>query len=142
MSVKKFVDLAIQAAKKSFSQFKHGAVVVRRNKVLGIGNNQLLPGNKSVHAEKDAILNSIKRWKNISGSCIYIIRIDSNGNFKISKPCLMCAKLLLKLKISSAYYSTNDCDDCNHVPEIITIFNVENYCTQTNYLKRKRLHEK
>ena len=97
-------------AQKSDQSSKYAAIIVYRNKIIGMGHNYLTVNstntplcifevNKySIHAEKDAIM-SVKDKTLLPESRIIIIKIRS-GKIDDTIPCEMCRKLLNKYKIS------------------------------------------
>ena len=102
---RKFVDYAVKEAKKSTVTMKHGCVIVKRNKIVARGYNKYTNINFkdyfSLHAEIDA-LNKCLPCKNL---ILYVIRINSIGEIKMSKPCSICEKIIKKKGIKTVYYS-------------------------------------
>lgn len=108
----KFFKLAEKLAQKSdHPDHKHGAVLVRKNTVIGIGFNQLKTHTKSlnefnmIHAEFSAILNS--GLEDFSDCELYVVRKRKNGELANSKPCNSCFRMLKSLEIEKVFYSTN-----------------------------------
>lgn len=115
-------------AYKSNMDKNYGAVLVYKNKIIGVGHNHsidyithsynFIEKNKkilqNIHAENDAILDAIKNgYKNIiSKSDIYISRVlninelNKNDDIKFIKaiPCDNCKKMIMKYKIKKTYY--------------------------------------
>lgn len=109
----KFFKLAEKLAQKSDHQdHKHGAVLIRKNNVLGIGFNQNKTHSKSIHpfrtihAEFSAVLNS--QQESFEGCELYVVRKRKNGQLANSKPCSSCEKMLRSLGIEKVYYSTDN----------------------------------
>ena len=108
----------ITLAQKSDQILKYAAIIVYRNKIIGMGHNYLTVNstntlscvfevNKySIHAEKDAIM-SVKNKSLLPESRIIIIKIK-NGKINVTGPCEMCQKLLNKYKISRVCTVFND----------------------------------
>ena len=66
----------------------------------------------STHAEVSAI-NKIIRWRNLPKSVdLFVVKINSSGNFVNSMPCFHCIKYILRklnrVNTKNIYYSTND----------------------------------
>ncbi len=98
---KKFLQMAMGVAALSESRFKHGALVVRHSHILGASPN--IPKNNprycpvescSIHAERAALRKAGYPQRAI----IYVARINSKGERRLSKPCESCAKLIEELK--------------------------------------------
>ena len=105
-------------AKKSDQTVKYAAIIIYRNKIIGMGHNYLTINstnsqfcvfevNKhSIHAERDAIM-SVKNKTLLPESKIIIIKI-TNGQINVTAPCEMCKKLLNKYKISRVCTLSNN----------------------------------
>lgn len=113
--------MAINLAKRSNQGWKHGAVIVKNNKIIGKGYNSayLEPfrGHFSIHAEVSAIINAIKTLKNpkeIYDSELYIVQwfkmpnLRKNEIMRCSEPCSNCKRMIEKYKIKKVYYSVAD----------------------------------
>lgn len=108
----RFFKLAEKLAQKSdHPDHKHGAVLVRKNNVIGLGFNQIKTHTKSpnefrmIHAEFSAILNS--GLEDFSSCELYVVRKRKNGELANSKPCNSCRKMIISLGIKVVYYSTD-----------------------------------
>lgn len=109
----RFFQLAEKLAIKSnHPDHKHGAVLVRKGKIIGIGFNQSKTHAQSnhpfrtIHAEFSAIINSqLQEFDNCE---MYIVRKRKNGTLANSKPCYFCERMLKSLSVKRVYYSTND----------------------------------
>ena len=74
---------------------------------FGISNDVSYKGQKSKHAEVDAI-NKIYKKKNLPKKLdIFVIRLTDTGILRESRPCLHCINNLLTcgLNIKNVYYS-------------------------------------
>lgn len=107
----KYFKLAEKLSEKSdHPDHKHGAVLVRKNTIIGIGFNQNKTHTKSpdkfhmIHAEFSAILSS--QEENLADCELYVVRKRKNGNLANSKPCQSCTKMVSSLGIKRCYYST------------------------------------
>lgn len=89
--------MAAGVALTSKARFKHGAVVVRHGKVLAVSPNILKNDPKhcpvescSVHAEVAAMRKA--GWpKRVH---LYVARVNSHGDVRLSKPCEDCEAIL------------------------------------------------
>lgn len=108
----KFFDVAKALSKKSTYHHQMGAVVVKKNRVLGVGFNK--PGKthprsnnkfKTIHAELDAILGL--PLDELRGADIYVYREYRDGSLAMAKPCLHCQQLLVEVGIRTVYYTNN-----------------------------------
>ena len=96
-------------AMKSNQRAKYAAVIIHRNRIIGIGYNHLISNSSndsqylyeiykhSIHAERNAIMN-VKDKNMLSSSKIVIVRLN-DGNIVPAKPCEMCKRLLNKYKL-------------------------------------------
>jgi deoxycytidylate deaminase len=107
----KFFDICKQVARLSdHPQHKHGAAIVKGNKIISLGfnKNKTNPNSnhiyKTHHAELDVILKS--RREDLSDCVLYIYRETKNGELGNSYPCQYCQELLKKVNIKSVCYST------------------------------------
>lgn len=102
--------MAETESKKSACHHKLGAVLVRNKEIISTGYNKALSMDKvltrygmfySMHAEMDAVR---KVFEVPSGSTIYVARKD----FKMSRPCVNCLKVLKNAGIYRIVYSTGE----------------------------------
>ena len=111
-------------AMKSNQRAKYAAIIIHRNRVVGIGYNYLISNSSnvsqqiyetykhSIHAERNAIMN-VKDKTILSSSKIIIIRLH-DGNIVQAKPCEMCKNLLDKYKLYKIYTIVKDkLTNCN-----------------------------
>ena len=92
----------------------HGAVLVRGGNIINAGHNKWSyssfgkrfrhrdRGVSTLHAELDR--------STTQGADIYVVRINNQGNFKMSKPCSRCETALKHVGIKRVYYTTDDGD--------------------------------
>ena len=111
-------------AMKSNQRAKYAAIIIHRNRVVGIGYNYLISNSSnvsqqiyetykhSIHAERNAIMN-VKDKTILSSSKIIIVRL-LDGNIVQAKPCEMCKNLLDKHKLCKIYTMVKDkLTNCN-----------------------------
>lgn len=99
-----------QALKSPLSK-KHGAIVIKDNKILAKGFNRYIEAcsmkssrkKLSVHAEKDALSKVSK--SDLVGTMLIVVRISPEGDLIMSKPCLNCQKFIKRMRVSTVYYS-------------------------------------
>lgn len=113
----KYVQAAIDEAKKSCMDMKHGAVLVDKSgKIIAKSYNKptcdrlkkdthfrkKIPGSRvrSLHAEI-----AVSLGRSIAGCIIYVVRMTKKGDRALSKPCKSCTGYLIRKKISRVYYS-------------------------------------
>lgn len=109
----KFFQLAKQLAKKSLYHHQIGAVVVKKNKPIGLGWNKPhkthpLSSNafKTVHAELDAILGLSR--EELRHADIYVYREYKSGSPATSRPCPHCKELLRSVGIKNVYFTSSE----------------------------------
>ena len=91
--------------------FKHGAVIVKKNQVLASGHNSYKTHPlmakytpfPHLHAEQKAIINL--GLDNCAGLDLYVVRINKQKDFMMSKPCSVCRMLIDKVGIRNVYYT-------------------------------------
>lgn len=90
-------------ARVSTERYKHGCVIVRGGRVIGVGVNTFRnnPNNvehpkqeASYHAETNAM-----RGLDVTGATIYVSRINAAKELTLSAPCFNC---LERIKLSGA----------------------------------------
>lgn len=100
-----FFEKASEYAKKStVLTHKHGCVIVKNGEIISYGYNKISKSTVAftIHAELDAL----GKIKNKSDTYdLYVVRINSNGDFMLSKPCDNCIKNILKTGIRYIYFS-------------------------------------
>ena len=99
----RFMFTALQEAEKAMeeNEIPVGAVVVKENKIIGRGYNQVEKlKDATAHAEMIALTaasNSIGNWR-LNGCSVYVTL----------EPCIMCTGALLASRINDLYFSTFD----------------------------------
>ena len=105
-----FINSAIKEALKSSMRYRHGAIIIYRNRIIGKGYNKYdLCCKKDIvyskHAEGEAIKNC-KDKRLIPYSFMLVVRIGTNKKMKMSYPCSKCLKLINKVGIKKTLYSS------------------------------------
>jgi len=107
----KYFRLASEVAPRSTHRIKIGAVLVRKGQVLNVGYNKVGKTHPSypwyLHAELDACLGIYRH--DLSGSSIYLSRVNSLGIHGLCKPCTVCQSVLKDLGVKSVCYTTGYC---------------------------------
>ena len=103
-----FIHYAMEEAEKSQQNFKHGAILVKHNKMISRGHNKVTrkcPSHMfSIHAEMAAIKQSSES-QTLANTHIYVVRI-SNSGLADSKPCSNCQQFMKLHGITRVFYST------------------------------------
>lgn len=107
----KFFDLAKKLSKFSdHTQHHLGCVIVRGNKVVGMGFNQLKTHSrsphkyKSIHAEFHAIIKS--RYEDLTGCEAYIYRENKSGDLAMARSCSYCMDAFRVAGIRKIFFSS------------------------------------
>ena len=109
---KRYLKLAVNAALSSKERRKHGAVIVKSNRVLSIGVNKFRnhpdiipePFIKqvcSVHAEVDAL----KKIGDARNATIYVARVNNQNKPMMSRPCNNCYSVIREAGIKNIVYT-------------------------------------
>lgn len=108
-----YLSVARYLAGKSKAKKKHGAIVVKANRVLGVGYNkdrnhplsiseEHIKDHASIHAEVDAIKDA--KW-NVKGATLYVARVNNHGKDRESKPCQRCKIIIEESEIKRVIYT-------------------------------------
>ena len=100
---KLFMDRAFELAMESLhdNEVPVGAVIVKDNKIIGKGRNQVISNlDVSSHAEINAIRSASKYISNY--------RLNDCSIFVTLEPCHMCAKAIVDARISELIFSTKE----------------------------------
>lgn len=121
-----FMKIALEESKNAnCARGKVGTVIVLNEEILGKGNNSVPKGCipctidtclrkkynlksgerqeicRAVHAEQNAILNSLKNGYDLNNSTIYVTK----------SPCMICAKLIINIGIKKVIYANKYPDE-------------------------------
>lgn len=113
---KAYMNVARFLATKSIMRHKHGAVVVKSGRVVGLGYNKarnhpdvVTEGRHRVecgyHAEAVAIKEA---GKNARGATIFVARINRQGEDLLSKPCELCQKTIEESGLKSVIFTRSN----------------------------------
>lgn len=104
----RYYQLALKVAEDCGPEIKdkHGAVIVKGNKILALGTNRMCTHpesdkwkKKTLHAEQRVL---IRLGAGAKGATLYSARFHEQS---ISKPCEMCSELLREAGIHKVVYS-------------------------------------
>ena len=97
----RYLEMALGVAMTSKCRQKHGAVVVKHGKVLGVGANVMKNDPRTVdwtrchiHAE----ITALKKAGFPRKATVYVARINGKGEARFSRPCPSCAEVLSGLR--------------------------------------------
>ena len=116
----RYIEVCLAAAEHSEYNFMHGAVLVRKSRVVKIGWNQRRHCGFSnrffvrkhegyfvtLHAEA-AVLLGVDR-KVTSGASVYVVRKNRQQEVRLSKPCETCEAMCRYVGIKKIIYSIED----------------------------------
>jgi len=106
------------AAHSNYGKIKHGAVLFKGGSIIRTAFNkdkfsafgdrfrQQGCGHATHHAELGCVLGICKA--KTSGASIFVVRVNRQGELRLSKPCPMCHEVLKFTGVKKVYYSTND----------------------------------
>ena len=109
------LGVAIAEATRSEHNVKHGAVLVKKGKIIQSGRNQYCGMERirhfnsriwSIHAEMN-VLGGLPR--NITkGTDIMVVRVNSLGDIVNSKPCHICMSMIQSAGCRKVFYSNDE----------------------------------
>lgn len=110
MNIKYFKLCEKLSYKSNHSQHRLGCVIVKKNRIVGLGfnSNKTSPHSpdkfKTIHAEFDAICGISPN--DLKDSTAYILRIRKDGSYGMSKPCETCLLILKHCGVERICYTT------------------------------------
>tara|TARA_R110000824_G_scaffold5670_11_gene26140 strand:+ start:675 stop:1124 length:450 start_codon:yes stop_codon:yes gene_type:complete len=115
----RYIEHAANMAQQSdYGKIRHGAVLVKGGSILSAAYNKSNfnsfgnrfrkhdRGHATHHAELGCIL-GIDRSKT-SGSTVYVVRINKEGEYRLSKPCSMCHEILKFCGVRKVVYTVDE----------------------------------
>jgi len=115
---KSYFERAKSEAKKSTYRVKHGAILVKGGNIINVAYNENSycsfgmrfrernVGDATLHAELKCILGIDK--SKTDGATLYVVRINNNEEFRMSKPCPMCQEGMRFCGIKRIVYTTDN----------------------------------
>lgn len=92
-----------------------GCAIYRKGKLISLGANSCKGhpkmtryGAKVGHHAEFAAIQKLKNKNLLQGATIVVARIMRDGTLGMSKPCEICAPLLVSLGVKRVIYSTQD----------------------------------
>ena len=113
---RKFISRALGVAESSTQRQKHGCIVAKNGRTLGVGVNSFrnVPTNvssprtdSSYHAEVMALRACVAYSLRAT---VYVARVDSEGRARMSKPCDICMDALRLCGVKRVVYTIDDGD--------------------------------
>jgi len=111
------ISKTIGIALRSNLNFKLGAIIVKHNKIISTGYNQLRHQSSlktthwsgSLHAEVACILNALRvtSTKTIQGSTMFVVRVRKSGKLGLAMPCADCYSVIENVGIKRVMFSTD-----------------------------------
>lgn len=116
-SDQKYLAQAVDLAKMSECNYKHGAVIRKSGKTISVGVNygvndpaylsdEVAAEHAAIHAEVAAM--NAARKVDLNGATIYVARVIKNGEPRMSKPCERCQKALKERGIRKVFYTLDN----------------------------------
>jgi tRNA(Arg) A34 adenosine deaminase TadA len=115
---RRYMELAAQSALQSDFCHKHGAILVHGGAVINTSFNKtvynsfanrfrrLQDGHGTRHAEIGVVLGLARSTTN--NADIYVVRVNNQGNWRLSYPCPMCIDVAKFVGIKRIIYSVDD----------------------------------
>ena len=108
-----FLSMARYFAKRSEANKKHGAVIVKSGRVVGVGYNKnrnnpfsCSPEHIKPHASRHAEIHAMKEaGDNVAGAVLYVARVNNFGQDRNSKPCILCEAAIKEANIKKVIYT-------------------------------------
>lgn len=109
----RYLSLAKRISERSDSRFRVGCVIVRKNRVISVGWNDMRKSHPKCGTYGNYLHAEIRSLLKLSGAdtqnaTAYVCRILANGNVGLAKPCPVCYRALKLAGIVNVVYTTND----------------------------------
>ncbi len=108
-----WLDKAMDLAYNSQCRQQHGAIIVKSNRVLGLGinknkNHPTICTNPKLQAAVHAEIAALKSCQgDTKGATIYVARRNNRGKQMMSKPCSSCQEALRAAGIKKIIYTVD-----------------------------------
>ena len=115
---RRYLNLAREVAKKStYGKLRHGALLVKGGSVISTAYNKSNfnsfgnrfrehdRGPATHHAELGCILGVDK--SKTDGATLYVTRVNTRGEYMLSRPCKMCHDILKHCGVKRVIYTIN-----------------------------------
>lgn len=113
--IESYLELAKQVSLNSQHKFKIGTVIVKGNRIISVGWNQIrycrvgrrfTSYPESLHSERDCVRKMNK--EDIKGSTIFIFRSYADGSPALAYPCEDCYSMLEALSVKRVVFSCKE----------------------------------
>jgi deoxycytidylate deaminase len=124
----RYFELAKRISYQSdYLGYRHGALLVKGGSVLNASSNKSNfcsfgnrfrepnTGSATLHAELGTILGLDR--SSTQGTDVYVVRVNNNGEYRMSKPCPMCESAMRHCGVSRVFYSTG----CENIFEMMKL---------------------
>lgn len=104
----KYLQRALEVAKKSKCRYKHGCVVVNNGRIVSTATNKKVGDPETawrkshVHAEIAAV---VAAGKHAHGSSVYVARVAADGSPAVSQPCKKCEGYLSRVGVAQVVWT-------------------------------------
>ena len=113
---KSFLSVARYLATKSKSRQRHGAILVKSGRVIGMGYNKdknhplsVSPEHIKSHCSRHAEIDAIRDAKgDVRGAVLYVARVNRQGKDRNSKPCERCTAVIDEMQIKKVIYTESE----------------------------------
>lgn len=114
----RLLDMSFERLHMIDGKTKHFTFLVNKNRIVHMGWNdyntshpilqKLGYGLKKLHSEVAAILPFRNNLQSLAGMDIVNTRVNTFGEIKLSKPCIICAHWVGMVGFKNIYYTDND----------------------------------
>lgn len=96
---------AFRISKKINMRYTHVCYIYHKGKLISKGHNQFKKvGKNSIHAEIMA-MRKIPPWIDPQNCTMIVVRVNRNGEFRQSKPCMACERAIFRKKVGVVIHS-------------------------------------
>jgi deoxycytidylate deaminase len=107
----RFFKIAQTCSKKSTSNPRVGCIIVKKNRIVGLGYNdrrkthpRAKTMSQTIHAELHAVIGVPA--EDLKGAHVYVFREYVNGDLAMTKPCAACHAVLEAAGVKKVFYTT------------------------------------
>lgn len=111
--MRRYIELALKLAQQSTYHQQIGCVVIKKNRIVGVGFNKGQKTHpkskhafKSIHAELAALLNAGQ--ENAYKATVVIARKYKDNTLANAHPCPSCMLLLKEMRVKRIVYTNNN----------------------------------
>jgi len=120
MTIKQF-NRCVRVAQKKLAeikkvQYRHFCFICKGTKifVVGINSSTTHPKSNTFYKAKHAEFDALNRFKNlfpdtrIDNKSLLVIRLNNQGEIRMSKPCSSCINFIRQYNIGRVFYSNRE----------------------------------